>query len=267
MTEPTEGAIDVGAIQKYKEPGGDLLHLEPRAITQKLDAIEAFQQIVQKQLRKDHDYGIIPGTQKPTLLKPGAEKIAKLLNLADTYEIVEKIEDWDKPFFSYTVRCTLTELASGTVVCSYLANCNSYENKYRWRWVPEWKLTEDQKAEVAEDLVPCESRRTQRGSANFYRFPNDAIYDQVNTLMKMAEKRAMISAVLSVGRLSLLFTVDLDDYVPKEEDGGAAGGQGAATNGHDDVKGPGAANVRPSAPNPPTPSKDPKGPSIPWTWT
>ena len=34
----------------------------------------------------------IPGTNKPTLLKPGAEKIAKLLGLADSYEIMDRQE-------------------------------------------------------------------------------------------------------------------------------------------------------------------------------
>ncbi len=30
---------------------------------------------VKAQMQKDIDYGVIPGTKKPTLLKPGAEKL------------------------------------------------------------------------------------------------------------------------------------------------------------------------------------------------
>ena len=44
-----------------------------------IDAINRFQQIVHANLIENQDFGVIPGTQKPTLLKPGAEKIAKLL--------------------------------------------------------------------------------------------------------------------------------------------------------------------------------------------
>ena len=237
------------AVQKFREQGGDILHLAASEVTSKLKAIEAFQQIVHKSLVKDLDYGIIPGTQKPTLLKPGAEKIAKLLNLADTYEVVDKIEDWSKPFFSYTVRCTLTEISSGAVVCSYLANCNSYESKYRYRMVPSWKLSASQKSAIDAGGVYCEERPTARGGANFYRFENEDIYSQVNTIMKMAEKRAMVSAVLSVGRLSLLFTVDMEDYHEPVE---ATGGEGARSAD----KGPSgdeAANVRPLAGTPPPP--------------
>ena len=38
-----------------------------------IDKIAAFQAVVQQTLRREHDYGIIPGTIKPTLLKPGGE--------------------------------------------------------------------------------------------------------------------------------------------------------------------------------------------------
>lgn len=238
------------AIEKFKEQGGDMLHLAPSEVTSKLKAIEAFQQIVHKSLTKDLDYGIIPGTQKPTLLKPGAEKIAKLLNLADTYFVVDKVEDWTKPFFSYTVRCTLTEISSGTVVCSYLANCNSYESKYRYRMVPSWKLTDQQKAAIDAGGVYCEQRQTQRGAVNFYRFDNDDIYSQVNTIMKMSEKRALTSAVLSVGRLSLLFTVDMEDYRPEEPE---HNGEGARSADKGPSGGEAAANVRPPAEQPPPP--------------
>ena len=49
-----------------------------------MQAITAFQQACQQHMVKDHDYGVIPGTRgKPTLLKPGAEKIIRLLGLAD----------------------------------------------------------------------------------------------------------------------------------------------------------------------------------------
>ena len=41
--------------------------------------ISQFQQVIQNTLHQNHDYGIIPGTDKPTLLKPGAEKILMMM--------------------------------------------------------------------------------------------------------------------------------------------------------------------------------------------
>ena len=97
-----------------------------------LAAIEAFQKACQLHMRDGSDYGVIPGTQKPTLLKPGAEKIIRLLGLADDYEI-EAVKDWDKPFFSFQVTCRLRHLASGQVVATGVGECNSMESRYRWR--------------------------------------------------------------------------------------------------------------------------------------
>jgi len=44
-----------------------------------------------------------------------------------------------------------------------------------------------------------------------YRVPNDDIFSQVNTILKMSKKRAMVDAALSAGRLSDLFTQDMED--------------------------------------------------------
>ena len=46
-----------------------------------LQQVEEFRALIQSELREGPDYGTIPGTSKPTLLKPGAEKITKLLGL------------------------------------------------------------------------------------------------------------------------------------------------------------------------------------------
>ena len=40
------------------------------------------------------DYGVIPGTDKPTLLKPGAEKLNTLFGLSSRFTIIEKETDW-----------------------------------------------------------------------------------------------------------------------------------------------------------------------------
>lgn len=102
---------------------------------QQMEAINRFQKLVHSTMVPGLDYGVIPGTQKPTLLKPGAEKITKLLGLADHYEIVDRQEDWEKPFFRYLVRADLVHTVSGVIVSQGLGECNSYESKYRWRWL------------------------------------------------------------------------------------------------------------------------------------
>lgn len=87
-----------------------------------------FQTIVKRNLKKDKDYGIIPGCSKPTLLKPGAEKILMLMGLQSTYEILDSTRDWKEGFFQYQVRCTLEK--GGIVITQGLGCCNSREKKY-----------------------------------------------------------------------------------------------------------------------------------------
>lgn len=171
-------------------------------VQQILNSIDKFQMVVQKTLKQGHDYDVIPGTTKPTLLKPGAEKILMLLGLTSEYEIIEKVEDYDKGVFAYTVRCILSK--NGKKVTEGLGSCNSKEDKYRWRWIPEKDLPPD----VDKDAL--KSKINDYGQ-KLYRIENDEIFTQANTILKMAKKRAQIDAVLTVAALSEIFTQDVED--------------------------------------------------------
>ena len=195
-----------------------------------ITAINRFQAVVHKNMIKGSDYGVIPGTTKPTLLKPGAEKIAKLLGLSDTYQIINEKEDWDRPLFRYMAKCILVSISTGVVISEGLGECNSMESKYRWR---ESKRKCPQCG--AEAIIKGKKEYgggwlcfTKQGGcgAKFQdgdgciedqkieRVENDDIYSQVNTILKMAKKRALVDAALSAGRLSEVFTQDIEDFKP-----------------------------------------------------
>ncbi len=74
------------------------------ATTQHYQVMVAF---VKSQMRKDVDYGIIPGTKKPTLLKPGSEKLCRLLNLRPHMELLNSVVDFEKPLFYFHYRCVI----------------------------------------------------------------------------------------------------------------------------------------------------------------
>ena len=94
-------------------------------------------EFVSRVLRKDVDYGVIPGTEKRTLLKPGAEKLTTFFGLSTRFQLIERIEDWageaygDEPFFYYLYRCQLSR--GDLLVAEADGSCNSRETKYRWR--------------------------------------------------------------------------------------------------------------------------------------
>jgi len=194
-----------------------------------IEAINRFQDIVHANLKEGQDFGIIPGTQKPTLLKPGAEKIAKLLGLCDHYEEMTSIEDWDKPFFYYKYKCRLVTLQDD-VLSEGVGSCNSKEDKYRWRDSKRvcpncGKSTIIKGKEEYGGGWLCFKKQGGCGAKYEYSDPlimqqpsgkveNDDIYSIVNTILKMAKKRALVDAALSVGRLSGVFTQDMEDLGP-----------------------------------------------------
>lgn len=136
-----------------------------------MQKITQFQKVIQSTLHQNHDFGVVPGSSKPTLLKPGAEKILMLLGLTSEYELIEKVQDYENGFFAFTVRCKLYK--QDQLITEGLGHCNSKERKYQ-----------------SEKVDP---------------------YTIANTCLKMAKKRAQIDATLTVASLSDIFTQDIED--------------------------------------------------------
>ncbi len=93
-----------------------------------MNKISQFQQVIQKTLQQGHDFGIIPGTDKPTLLKPGAEKILMMMGLRSEFEIADSTRNFEKGFFQYQVRCKLFK--GDILITEGLGSCNTRERKY-----------------------------------------------------------------------------------------------------------------------------------------
>ena len=77
---------------------------------------------------KGEHYGVIPGTPKPTLLKPGAEKLCALFMLRPEYEVRSVREEG---MISHTARCGVFHIPTGAKVAEGMGSCNSREKKYR----------------------------------------------------------------------------------------------------------------------------------------
>ncbi len=148
--------------------------------------------MIQDGLTKGIDYGVIPGTTggKPTLLKPGAEKLCLVYGLMADYSISDSTVDhsieigWENKYgkrgtavglYRYVYKCTLRD-RTGRAVASGEGVCSSLESKYCSR-------------------------------------PKDV----ENTILKMAQKRALVAATLNAFGLSGEFTQDLDDQAHDSE--------------------------------------------------
>ncbi len=206
------------ANEKKKDalaPIEELGILDPKFVENTLEAYSKISAVVKAKLHDGHDYGIIPGTKKPTLYKPGAEKVIKIFGLADTYEIIDQQADWGKPFFHYLIKCTLRSMKSDKVVSEGMGNCNSMEDRFRWRWLWPNELQAEHQDEAGKPLTSLKQKKfySEKHKRWYvqYRVENDNIHTLVNTILKMAEKRALLGVTLHACRLSDLFTQDMED--------------------------------------------------------
>ncbi len=127
---------------------------------------ELLKEFIRSQLVLDTDFGTIPGTRKPTLFKPGAEKLAKLFNLGARIADKERTLEESFAYFSYTIE--VIHLPTDKVVAQCEGSANSNEDKYR----------------------------------------NVPLADNLNTLQKMAQKRAYVGAVIQAVGASDFYTYD-----------------------------------------------------------
>ncbi len=167
------------------------------------------------------DYMKIPGCgDREVLTKSGAEKVSEVFGYAPTFQILERVERWDddRPFFHYLVKCVLRRKEDGLKVAECIASCNSKESKYADRWAFERDIPPYlDKAKLRTKQVRNKKPKQGEGpTLTMFALPNERIYDQVNTLIKMAEKRAFVGALIIAARLSAMFTQDLEDMRPND---------------------------------------------------
>jgi hypothetical protein len=165
--------------------------------------IQELQAFVKINMVLNQDYGIITGTPKPSLWQPGAQKLCELYGLAHDFLDIETVQVWDQGFFAYRKRCVLTLRRNGVFVGAGIGSCNSREDRYAWRWMDSKKIPSNIEK---KGLV---SREGKYGTQ--YRVPNPDIYSLVNTIEKMAAKRALVHAVIGVTRSAAIFTQDVED--------------------------------------------------------
>lgn len=143
-------------------------------------AIREMQDFVNKLFVEGEHYGVIVKGQKPTLLKPGAELLLNLYGYGLKMEKVKEVEDWDKPFFYYEYKAIVYSKRGGWVEAEGFGSANSKEKK--------WAFDRYGKPQ-----------------------PPEYIYSMVNSIQKIAQKRAMVAPTLIACRASALFTQDLED--------------------------------------------------------
>lgn len=174
--------------------------------------IEELRLFVKDYMVEGEDYGKIPGTDRPTLLKPGAEKLCDVYGLTPQVDILDSTIEKDPAYIDYTIRVRLVSRSSGITMAEGVGSCNSYEGRYRWRWVFSSELPPQYTTDAAKATLPVKTFKGKSGKAFVkYRIENDDIWTLKNTILKQAKKRALIDAVLSATRSSGILTQDVEE--------------------------------------------------------
>ena len=189
-----------------------------------VNQVQLIQQVMAQTMKDGEHYGQIPGCgDKKALLKPGAEKLLLTFRLAPKYEVVHAVET--DALIMYRVTCNLEHITTGNFVGSGDGACNSKEGKYRWR-------AENTGKEVPKEYWDDNRNPVHIGGDQYsvkknngvwfimHKVEHDNAWDYQNTILKMAEKRALVAAILNVTAASDIFVQDLDDMdaVPFEKD-------------------------------------------------
>ncbi|MBX3704017.1 MAG: hypothetical protein KF822_09605 [Steroidobacteraceae bacterium] len=164
----------------------------------------AVQEIMRAVMKPEVHYGVIPGTDKPALYKPGAELLCMTFRIADDYQVDDLSRDG---VIRYRVMCIGRHQATGMVLGQGIGECSTDEEKYRWRKAvcqEEW-----------DETPPTLRRKKYARGKNRTHYVIDQIRtepaDLANTALKMAAKRAKIAMVLNVTAASDMFTQDIED--------------------------------------------------------
>lgn len=186
--------------------------ITPQEMNLRLANMKTKMQLMQKFFKevmvKNQDFGVIPGTEKPTLLKAGAEKLCELYGYSSVVKQVEEEKNIETGFYRARVTVALIHRHTGTVVAEGVGEANTMESRYHYRWTPEWKLP----AGIDKSTMQYEEKTSKNGNSyRIYRLENSDPWTLWNTVLKMAKKRAHIDATLSATRSSGIFTQDLED--------------------------------------------------------
>jgi hypothetical protein len=229
--------IDATVVEEH-EPlpaGQDLVRRDvpTLAVTPQIKAGELVERLavikdaMEKAMVDGVDYGKVPGTDKPTLLKPGAEKLGVLFQL-DIQPDCEKT--WGPgDHLTVVTRAVAYHAPTGARLGRGEGICTTRERKYAYRkqertcptcgaqaiikgkaeygggWVC-WKKRGGCDAKFPDGAPEIEGQEAGE-------IDNPDLPDLWNTVVKMSEKRARIDVVLAVTGASALFTQDLDDQV------------------------------------------------------
>jgi len=180
--------------------------------------VKLIQEVMEAVMVKDVHYGKIPGTAKPTLYKPGAEKLLSTFHIGvDPEGRITDLSTEDE--IRYRVLVQGYRQMTGDPLGTGLGECSSNEEKYKWRK----PVCDEEFDETVSDRKRIVWKKAE-GKAYQQKQVRMNPIDIANTILKMAKKRSLVDMTLTVLSASDIFDQDLED-LPDGMELGANGKQ------------------------------------------
>ena len=175
--------------------------------------VQKVQEVMSSVMREGEHYGKIPGCgDKPSLLQPGAEKLAFTFRLAPVYEV--ETEHLVGNHITYAIVCKLSNILTGAFVGSGVGTCSTMESKYRFRTEQVGLVPKEYWDKRDPSVIggPAYSPKKVEGQWVVIRkWEHDNPADHYNTCLKIAKKRALVDAIKTATAASDIFTQDIED--------------------------------------------------------
>lgn len=159
------------------------------------------------------------GMKKPSLGKPGAEKLAAIFGLQASFQVdketIEAIGQTEKKYIAYVCILSRNEkpVGEGRGATFVEFERTNYRNA---------KLVEYTDAKKSADFNEKDWQKKTGQYGEYYRVKDGTVFDPLalNKAIKMAQKSAFVDAVIRTTGMSDLFTQDIEDmqYIEVHEE-------------------------------------------------
>ena len=204
------------------------------SVSQVIAQVELIQNIMKSAMKEKEHFGTIPGCgDKKILFKAGAEKLNFTFRMAPEFKI--EVIELERGHREYRILCKMSSILTGAFLGCGVGSCTTLEKKYRYTTGPSgstgrpvpgsyWsKRSSDPTG--AQNILGGKGfvvkKNTDTNQWEIYeqgeKVENENPADYYNTCLKMAKKRAMVDAVLTVTAASDIFTQDLEEDIEAEQ--------------------------------------------------
>jgi hypothetical protein len=163
--------------------------MPPFGVSEIRKRTNALQEVMRGVMKEGTHFGTIPGTPKPSLWKAGAEVLCMTFRLAPMLDSRVVVDDLDSEW-SYSATKRDGSIVHGTSIGFF-----------------EVEATCTIHGPQGDVLSRCSARCNNREA----KYRALSLFEIRNTILKMSEKRAFVSAVLMATGASDIFTQDLED--------------------------------------------------------